>query len=1813
MLAGPFYPILHILSERENAKSGGNALDTEASKNSLQSTALTISSNFEPRRSRNTIPTSFHTSTVFRPDAILLLLRKAYKDSHLATVCKTASKVLLKLEHPIMVQQASISSSDVTAVNDEDTSSESLSTIQITDYSSLFGEEFGVTDDHWDLKYHQLLDIKSVEEGILHVLFACASQPLLCSKLAGNSSDFWSTLPLIQALLPALRPNFSSLGHVDESFSPWRQPFVQHALSQVVVTSVSSMYRPLLHGCAGYLSSFSPSNAKAACVLIDLCTGVLGPWMGQVIAKVDLAIELIGDLLGVIYGAHHALPKARAALKYIVLALSGHMDDVMAKYKDVKHQILFLLEILEPLLDPALTPLKSTIAFGNVSPVYLDSQEQICSVALNVIRTAVTKSAILPSLESEWRRGSVAPFVLLSIIEPHMQLPPNVDLGKVPTFESANPQLPPNIDQEDTDGKTDASDTTTKVETFDDVSMHFAPPEVRDMVLTYVSPVPDKTTSDLSHCNTNTEEKHYVEKKVVTNLSATEYSDLHRECLQLMSYADCELWASEFKRVAFDLHSQSEVTPEGHNAAIDALLLAAECYINPFFIMSFKDNPKLIPETIISKTNNNYGFAEIRRILEKGDGKMETIAHLEKKRDKLVLEILLEAAKLDCKYKKTLPDSDEKDDVMQFSESDISSMDAITLVRQNQALLCNFLINSLLKDQHSLREILLQSLVFLLHSATELNCPPERIIDIILESAEYLNDLLVSYCHRGTFQLNLTKVHEVERHWTILQRLVIASSGGEEGRYSNLVPSSVWVKKISSFSSSSSPLVRFIGWLAISRNAKQYQKERLVLANDLSELTTLLSIFNDELAVVSDIIDQKDESFRVICPEISQFFPNLKKQFKVFGEAILEAVGLQLRVLPSSVVPDLLCWFSDLCSWPYLEGSRRSSLFLGLVAKNVKAIILYVLEAIVTEHMEAMVPEIPRVVHVLQSLSKASYADVAFVDSVLRLLKPLISYSLRKASNEENLDFESLCFDELLSNIRDDSENRITYNRAPTILVLASVFLDLSFQRKREILQSLVFWAGFATFEPTTSFYDYLYAFQAVVESCKTLLVERLRESGFVPVNGNSESHSLFLIDALQIDTGNTSVAIQNGHPVSIEEVTEFFIDLEGLVSKLHPTIELCWKLHYQPAKKITTTLAQCFVYSKCLSSLLETDSHSLVDHLSKSVEQLAEIVLKLQENGCWEVASTVIDCILEAPRLFGLDRVIGPLCSAMKKFSHNAPKISWRLQTDKWLSSLFNDGVKTLHQSQSPLVDLLSSLMGHSEPEQRSISLKHLGNLIGLEADSESTIEQNSSCEESILCSIISSIWDQIVVVASSDTSPLLRTRAMALLMKCVSFAERPQLQSVLGAADSFLPCLVSLGQHTCEGPFMQLSLALIATICLYSPDEDICLIPERIWRNIETLGLSEENHEDLVRSTCRALCKLKTEGDEAKGILKGVLTSNPTKQDDSDFMRTRESLLRVLANLTSVQSYFDFFTKETDEKLMEIQEAEIELDLIHKEQSVQETTSDFTDWKKLPFLASYEKEDKRLQEIKDGIQSLEKAKVKEEIIARRQKKLLIKRARQKYLEETALHEAELLQELDRERAAEMENEIERQKLLAAERAKTREFQHNLDMEKEKKTQREIQRELEQAESGVQQGSRREFSSNSSRPRERYRERDNGRPTNEGNLKTSGGLQSDSTNPNSSMSVAPARQFSGQAPALLQSRDRQDEGGSSYEENFDGSRDSGDTGSVGEPDLMIALEGHSGNFGSGQRNVSRGNKSRQMMDRRERDGRREGKWERRH
>ncbi|URE08032.1 hypothetical protein MUK42_34778 [Musa troglodytarum] len=1917
MLAGPFYPILRLSNERKASSVLPFSSDLDASKSNPSST-LTVSSNFEaqPRRSRSPPFAELASSSIaFRSDAVIILLRKAYKESHLGIVCRRASIALHRLveANNLLGESACTDDLGLSSISDEIVKAEVASHMQPADYSSLFGEEFKLPEDYWDASYLNVLDISAVEEGILHVLFGCASQPLLCCKLADSNSNFWSLLPLIQALLPALRPPISLSDQVDDSFSQWKHPSVQHALSQ----------------------------AKAACVLIDLCSGPLSPWISTITAKVDLAIELLEDLLGVIQGVPQSAGRARAALKYILLALSGHMDDVLSKYKEFKHRLLFLLEMLEPFLDPVITGTKITTS-EDASDIHLEKQKN-CSIALNVIRIALRRPAILPSVESEWRRGSVAPSVLLSVLGPHMSLPSDIDLCKCSFPKVADQDSLAVSDSvicshgassissspDEAKGKIDASEAATRKDVLQDANLQFAPRDLSKIVLTSV---PNYFTGDCISLNSGCGVSEV--NKISNNnfqLDAGFFADYfysQADYLQLVNHQDSVFRASEFERLAADLCSQHDITPESHEAAIDALLLAAECYVNPFFMISYGCNSELMNQMKIigSKFKNKNGLVEFNKDLKRCNVNLETIAYLESKRDITVLQILLRAAKLDLESERILALGkpytyyfEGNQQALEISQVDIESADVVTLVRQNQSLLCHFVTRQLRREQQSSHEILLQSLLFLLHSATELSCSAEDVIDIILQSAENLSGQLTSLYTQlkaGNIQLEMEKLHGLRRRWALLERLVVASSGNDEGTnpigiksagfiYRTLVPPSSWMQKISRFSSCTCPLSRFLGWMAVSRYAKQYLKEHLFIASDLSQISSLLSIFADELALTDNLVRKKIESaysdpsgtkthsqvdkefessnqsdaklsFQVLFPHLHMFFPNMRKQFGEFGEIILEAVGMQLKSLPCSAVPDILCWFADLCLWPYLETIRNhlhvtknANPLRGHIARNAKAVIFYVLESITVEHMEALVNEMPRVAHILISLCRASYCDVS-VDE-----KHLSDASLHQ-------DFHLSNFEELFDSIRCEKElNEVTeekkFQGSLMICIFGHLFPDLSFRRKKEVLESLLLWVDFTTSAPISSIYDYLSAFQKLINSCLIVVAQGLKSFGVnLPLERKQSTAggpNLSINDGLihQFDSPDladgyvnrlsktcesddtcTGLLGEGLHILSAGEIEELLDRLGKLISGLLPAIEASWKMHYKLGMRLTCTLANCLFFSRCLSVVIQAstgDGDGQDTHQSDSsdlpsrywvnaLEGLMGAISSSQKNHCWQVASAMLDFLFKLPENITFSSVVSSLCSMILIFCCNAPKISWRLHTDKWLSLLFERGIDNLSGNEASLVDLFCTMLGHSEPEQRAVALRHLGRIVDLGSyngvnELPYSVKQNLVCSrlvgtvpESVASILVTKTWDRVMVVASSDPSMLLRTHAMVLLLAFVPYAERAQLQSFLVATHTILRGMGKVTNSMEVGHLTRLSLHILASACLYSPVEDITLIPESVWRNLEQMGISKTGVlNDLEKNLCLSLCKLINEFDGAKPVLKELLSSSLMgKPSDPNFQGIRETILQVLSSLTSIQSYFEFFSERIDQQSQELEEAEIEMELLREEAAFEEA-SGFLLEEAVPSLTiSSDKEINRLQQIKDEIRSLEKSKLREEIVARRQKKLLMRHARKKCLEEAALREMELLQELDRERTSELEHDIERQRELENERARTRELQFNLDMEKERQIQKELQRELEQVESGTR-SFRREFSSNpSNRSRERYRDRDNGRSGQEANLRSSsrghdGGAPQMTTTIATGSSVGPtvvlagSRSFSGQLPTILQSRERADERTSNYEDAIEGSRDSGDASSIGDSESGSAFDGLPGAFGTVPRHGSRGSKSRQIVERRERDGRREGKWERKH
>ncbi|KAM0832697.1 hypothetical protein ACQ4PT_064731 [Festuca glaucescens] len=1599
--------------------------------------------------------------------------------------------------------------------------------------------------------------------------------------------------------------------------SPIAIYFIQ--LTGIPVPGLEPEFQPLVNYLSPLISSSQKQShtshnmhlqAKAACVLLDLCRGPLSPWVPMITIKVDLAVELLEDLLDVIQGVGQSLARSRAALKYVVLALSGNMDDVLTEYREFKHKLLFILEMVDPYIDHAMSVMKDTLSFGGVSAAYLDKQEKSCDIALNIIRTAAKSPAVLPSLELEWRRGDVTPSVLLSILDPHMPLPPDVDLCKSSMSEVdqaaltvSNSPATHSCNPEDVDGR-DASDTV-RVECFEQCNSLFAPEELKQSELRNTLRQGHNKVTTILDQNIPEGRKSNIKLPPcllqLDNTVASDYNDVQADYLQLLNHQECELRALEFRRLAQNLCMQQEPTIVGHNAGIDALILAAECYVNPFFLLDLRLNSEPLDRIELAHSELIQGNASFDlKGLRVKDLDIVAANSLENKRDRAVLDLLLQAARFDSEYQKKIPDgeiypNDAEDDnhAIEISPEATYLVDAVTLVRKNQALLCHFIMKQFQRKGHSSNEILLDSLLFLLHSATDLFCPPDNVIDIILKSAENLNrqlTCLYSSVNAGDKKLDKVKLHGLQRRWALLQKLVLASSGSDNTRelvsirkdgfrFRSLVPPSAWMHKISEFSKLSSPLARFLGWMAVSRYAKEYLNEKLFLASDFSQLTSLLSIFTDELCLMDGVATQKVKSanieqsdcnkylllkqetsfsdqpsanklFQILLPELHFFFPSMSRLFHAFGESILEAVGLQLKCLPKSAVQYILCWFSEMCLWPYLESIKEHlilanevSCLRGNIAANVKAVVFYLLESVVAEHLEAIVPEMPRVVHILVSLCRASYTDVAFLESVLCLMKPLIYYFLRKGTGDEKVmgqitdcsDFELICFEELFEIIRcckhseDAAGDKI---QVPLLIfILGSLIPDLSFKRRIEILGSLLVLVDCISSDPPSLLCSYLQGFHTLIDGCVTILVQNIELLGISILSVRNKSggsaHSLSGDAMMQLEKNVQDSAEQvlvtsaddaeNSKGVDAPPagcIIDFCDALEKLISHIIPSIEGSWKCHHQLACRLSLSLAKCLLYVKCLRSVTQGNAISsstrqeveiAQKHWESALEGLAEIILENQEKQCWQVASTMLDYMIKLPNVLAWGTVLSATCSAIEHLCSHAPRISWRLQTEKWLSLLVSDGIEDLKNSETSLINLFCTMLSHAEPEQRSIALQQLGRIINLASTAEVTL-QYPSFDQHMLASgstvtshLVTHTWNRITALALYDSSMILRKHAMALLTEYVPFVDRDHLRSFLASSNS---------------------------------------------------------------------------------ILNGV-----------------GQLSYVLSSLSSVESYFEFFSISSDQEYQELEEAEIELELIEKEKSVPKFVGYPQDIV-VPDVASYYKDgsevNKRLQQIRADIQSLERSRLREEIIARRQKKLLIRRTREKYLEETSSREMELMQALDRERTIEMERDIERQRQLDLERAKSRELQYNLEMEREKQTQRELQRELEQVELG--RSSRREFSANpNSRTRERYRERDNVRsPQHDGSR--SQGHEGQPT-----VVVGASRPS---FPTILQSRDRGSDG---YEDNAEGSRDSGgDTSSMGDPEF----DGP----GSGMRHGTRSGSSRSsrpVVERRERDGRREGKWER--
>ncbi|KAH7442925.1 hypothetical protein KP509_02G008200 [Ceratopteris richardii] len=1848
MLSGPLYPILVSIDERERLKNLVPVSDTESSKGA-QSSLFTVSSNFQapPRRSRSPAPSHQPAGQLvaFRPDVVLLLLRVAYRDSSMNMISRMVSKVFGKLSSTISSVGAysdlsprlsqGASGGDNMAANVDS----STSNMQQIDYAAILGDEFHVAEDDKDESgVSALLDISSVEEALLHFLYASASKPILRRRLAEMKPDLMPILPFLQAILPAMRP--TSIGpseQVDENFVPWQTPLVQRAFAQVVSLATTMSYQPLLDACAGYLCSFSVAHEKAACIIIDLCSGPLAPWLPVVIAKVELAFELVEGILNAFQVVDKGIDFARAALVYVILGLSGHMDEYMTMYKAVKHSVLFIMEILEPFLLPAITPIKNTIAFGDVSTVITDKQEHYCTLALAILRAAIKKPEIISALEIEWRRGIVKPSVLISVIAPHLPFPAGLDdafkgLSESQGESTVNLRVSNVTDGCSTRSVTDSilkplnvdDDGVPKLDLLSSDSHEehggfFISGELKLLSWRMLSSSP-QDTQEFGCFGVKGESKAGgCDFRDTENSNLKDTMSLHSDYVLLSNYQERELRASELVHFAEELHLQVSGSVANHEAAVECLLLAAECHLNPWTPQSaqydlFRKSATAITKDKISDQDNQAAAKSIRV--------------LEEERDKIVLKILIKAAELDAQIANKSYEDLQELKVANFDDKlpiNNSSIDAITLLRNHQSILLRFFIVNLRRGDR-MYEALLQGLLFLLSAATDLVCSGEHIVDVILKAAGHVNlCLLREFEQKDSNHVTGFSLCAIQRQWLLLCRLVVAASqghsidngsqlfNGSNIHQKGLISPSAWMNKLPEFALSPLPLVRYIGWEALSHFAECQQQTGVVLASDLEELSGLLSVFADDLmcSVISakprstkhppESLERKLFGFNTISlemcsmesknslyPEIDVLTLNLQRQFAQNALKILDAVCSQLRGIPGTALPDILSWFSELCRHPFIleQGPefKLETKMKGFAAANVRFIILRVMEVLLLEHMEALVPELPRMINVVLSLCQSSYCDIFLLESVLNALKPIVSYGIRFSASAElymeeehnTMTIESLCFDpliRLLQRVPKSEDGLVEQNsNGPFLVFLAGAVLSvLSSSRALEILNLLKNWADFSVFSSGSSYVNYLHAFQKVFEACGSILKKTVLEKGLPIQETVVQPQDSILSDVdenckqekymLNEDHGLASKDGSSLESICLSKPEEFEECIKDLSFTLGVSLEKVWRFHPQLSDRLTNKLAFCIMLCANITKLtksfplpFQNDIQAAADEKASvvegeqeslhcytfSLESICQTVLALQKSECWQVANCTMEFLLAQPDSKAVVAILPQLCCVLENQCSHAPRISWRGFSVNWLSKILQRvNFYQVCTTYAPLKQLFKVLIDHKEPEQRIGVLQELIKLTDFQ-ETEKHLLEASSCLDVLqskqetwnhehkpvlntdfLVEIVDAEWDGICSLAAYDPFPGIRKLAIEVLIKFIPLAQMHHLQRLLSSLDTFLPGLAKDAYTMIDAPMTRLSLSLLCCVCLYSGTKEISTIPSRVWTSLELLSKQRNGSalRETERQACLALLQLRNDEDDAKKLIRGFLHKVTEQQADTNnqFLPVQEAVLQVLARLNVARMIEDKLLCESVQQIQELEEAEIELELLKKEtvlnlhggqEELQRQMKiglkdKHEEWQnetmvkaELLHKADSKRRKERLEQLRNQIVTEENLAIKQEIAARLERQRLARYNRQQALERATLREIELVEELEREKNAEIEREIERQILLEKERARTKELRHSLELETERHTQRDLQRELEQRESGRIRQSRREFSGSGggSRPRERYREREGGR-----------------------------------------------------------------------------------------------------------------------
>jgi len=927
--------------------------------------------------------------------------------------------------------------------------------------------------------------------------------------------------------------------------------------------------------------------------------------------------------------------------------------------------------------------------------------------------------------------------------------------------------------------------------------------------------------------------------------------------------------------------------PETARAVVDALLLAAECHLNPYF----------------AHVATGFAGGAITAALTTGQQELlpmsawgaysDALGGLEEARDAAVVRLLIEAAAAAASPDDTVADAARASGLGQLQASleewgsNLASMfelggsmplssltspvelpefeaDITTLVRMHEKELAAFLLRELRStDGSALLDVLLQGLLLLLRSATKAPAPEIDVASTILLSAARLSTTLQSTTSAGGFAFR--------RQLRALEQLVDAACG-DAPHTTTTLSAETWFELLSQdvFVRSPLPLVRYIGWRAVSgalsrapptgarEELERWQLLLTVFADEIyaPPATPASSLHPDATAEVqaalaalqtkfdvgskmyqpptSAVVTTKPASSPVgaAYPNLIEVFPSLHDEFSAIATGILTHVCNRIGGAPSSAVPSILVWFRLVCAKPFGMTGLSNKAVAAAAKRAYASMVLQLLDELLTSHLEMVMTEASTLLSSLIALCCNPAATPALVERFLESVRPALSCDALGA-------FEALCLDTLIEWL----------NAAETLPEAEGVVPPLGSTKSKKPKAAspappdmLLF--TLAALLPDLSSESYVKLLLALPRWVAPASWAHIA----APVRTIRLRALLSILKAVL-----TRLRKYDAADSSARDAGKF------LLPAMAEALEQAWSAEPQRCSSAACAAAEVLALGEGSFSVGGGgDDHHHDNNGTDRVKALSAAAVELQAKGCWRVAHAALESACQqpclAPTFLGekAQSAASMLAWALVARARSACRLEWRAQAPQ-LATIALQRCSASPAS-SALMIALGCLVEHPEPEVKLQAIAGARAVLVLLAagfhDSDHPNDGTSSSSAATQArALATAVWQPAHQAAGTERSARVRSALLRLLRDAVPHLAQAALAQAAQALEATCPALVAKAQRM---PGAREELALVASIALQlaiapgageeadKRQQGLSLVPSVVWDGLGSLAPS-------------------------------------------------------------------------------------------------------------------------------------------------------------------------------------------------------------------------------------------------------------------------------------------------------------------------------------------------------------------------------------